>query len=45
MIKNLRMWFHLDGLKVQIILIEDISQNIEKNAKTFLDSGGISWVL
>lgn len=46
-IKNLRMWFHLDGLKDTNHIYRRYTdwKKIEKNAKTFLDSGGTgSWV-
>ena len=46
-IKNLRMWFHLDGLEDTNHIYRRYTdwKKIEKNAKTFLDSGGTgSWV-
>ena len=46
-IKNLRMWFHLDGLEDTNLIYRRLTDwaKIEKNAKTFLDAGGkASWV-
>tara|TARA_B100000575_G_scaffold283654_1_gene276747 strand:- start:2504 stop:3595 length:1092 start_codon:yes stop_codon:yes gene_type:complete len=45
-IKNLRMWFHIDGLKDTNHLYRRFTvwEKIERNAKTFLDAGGSgSW--
>jgi MoaA/NifB/PqqE/SkfB family radical SAM enzyme len=46
-IKNLRMWFHLDGLEDTNHIYRRLTDwsKIERNAKTFLDAGGKgSWV-
>lgn len=46
-IKNLRMWFHLDGLEDtnHLYRVKTKWDKIERNAKTFLDAGGTgSWV-
>ena len=46
-LKNLRIWFHIDGLEDTNHLYRRNTnfKKIEKNAKTFLDSGGRgSWV-